>query len=346
MIVSRGHGKGHAMPDMAIAKRLLALDPHLRFRFVSYASGAEAYRACGYEVLDMQLPDNPPLWDMVIAMTRLIAKTTPALVVSHKEIAVVPAAKICDIPCLFITDFFMDPGNPLMLALQQAKEVIFTAQAGIFTEPPYLRTKVYYVGRAVREFTYSPADRDRARRELALPSDATVVLCQPGAWSESQVPVADLLAATWDLLPCVPKRLIWLAGRDYQLLTTRFLDQPDILMLKEDWNLDRLMVASDVLITKANRMTVYEAAAIGLPSISISNLLNWPDDVAVSCVPSNSPLSRDSTTAEVLSRIIAQKLTEKHPAASDLSAGVAGAAARIARNIESLRARPNDPMIH
>jgi UDP-N-acetylglucosamine:LPS N-acetylglucosamine transferase len=339
MIISRGHGRGHAMPDMAIGAKLAALVPNLCLRFVSYAAGADAYRACGYEVLDLHLPDRPSFLDVLIAFTRLLAKTKPDLVIAHEEMTVLPAAEAFNIPCFFITDFFMDPNNLSMQALRYASEVIFTAQSGLYTEPPYLRGKVHYVGRAVRAFEFTVADRERARREVNIPLDATVVLCQPGAWLESQVPLVDLLRDAWDLLPRFSKRLIWLGGRDYQLLTAAFRGRPDIIVLKEDWKIDRLMAASDVLITKANRMTVYEAAAIGLPSISISSLVNWPDDVAVANVESNTPALRDSLTAEKLSTLIAKKADTEPPAATELSGGIAGAVARIAHHIDGVRRR-------
>lgn len=337
MIVSRGHGYGHALPDMAIAAKLTDLVQNLRLQFVSYAAGAHAYRACGYEVLDLNLPDTPPFLDMVIAFTRLLAQGAPKLVIAHEEIPVLPAAKLLDIPCLFIVHFFTDPSSLFMQALQYAAEVVFTAEPGLFTEPPYLRSKICYVGRAVRPFHFTLADRDRARRELRIPLDETVVLCQPGAWIESRVPLVDLLGAAWNLVPRCPKRLIWIAGRDRELLAARFLRQTDVMILKEDWQIDRLMAASDLLITKGNRQTTYEAASLGLPSISISNLTNWTDDVAIANVESNTAVRSDSVTAQGLSELIAEKAGIKSVPAADISTGVAGAAKRIAYYVGMLR---------
>lgn len=336
MIVSRGHGRGHAVPDMAIARELALSVPNLEIQFVSYAAGAEAYRACGFDVLDLRAADKPPMWDQVIAFTRLLCETKPDLVVAHEEPAAVVAARAFRIPSLFITDYFIDPKHWSMQALRHADEIIFTAQSGLYTEPPYLKGRVRYVGRAVRQFEYTLQHRERARHELDIPPDATVVLCQPGAWVESQVPLADLMDAAWDLLPCFPKLLIWLAGRDFQTLSARFAHRSDIHLLKEDWRIDRLMAASDILITKANRMTVYEAASLGLPSISISSMVNWPDDVAVANVESNTPLSTDAITPSLLAALIEDKAESKPLAAASLSGGIVGAAERIAHYVERL----------
>src|SRR5262245_44088089 len=123
--VSRGRGRGHAVPDMAIARELTRLAPHVRIDFVSYATGADAYRACGYPVTDIGAPEMPSFLDMVVACTRLFGQMDPLprLIISHEEIPAVVAAEILNIPCIFITDFFMDPTSMFMQALSYASEI-------------------------------------------------------------------------------------------------------------------------------------------------------------------------------------------------------------------------------
>ncbi len=199
------------------------------------------------------------------------------------------------------------------------------------------------MGRAVRPFEYSLGDRARARAEVGIPRDATVALLQPGAYVESRVPVAELLMAAWKILPRSPKRLIWLAGQDFADLKSRYGKAEDLILLREDWRIDRLMAASNVLITKANRTTVYEAAAMGLPSISVSMMVNWPDDVAVANVMSNQALSVHSLTPERLAEAIQEATASTPTAAVDVSQGVVGAAKRIAHHVE--RAVPDAAMV-
>ncbi len=336
MFISRGHGCGHAVPDIAIARAVTNRKPDLQFKFVSYAAGAEAFRAHGLEVLDLNQPPKPPLMEMVTCFGRLFAKEKPFLVIAHEEFGVLPAARIFDVPCLFITDFFADPTSLIMWVLRYAVEVLFTAERGLFTEPPYLHDKVKYVGRAVRPFEYGREDRARARIELGIPLEAMVLLCQTGAWGEAQIPLAPILADSWRLLLNSHKHLIWLGGRDYDSLSAKFQDDPTVTILKEDWKIDRLMAASDLLITKANRTTVYEAAGLGLPSIAISDSINWPDDVAVASVESNTLVCRESLTPESLAQLICKKVTSNCPPANKLSLGVEGAADRILFHVERL----------
>lgn len=336
---SRGRGRGHAVPDMAIERDLKRMHEDVDIRFVSYSGGAHALRSCGYSVIDLQMPDEPPLLDAIVVQTRVIGHLRPKLVIAHEEVAALVAAHVFELPCLFITDFFQDPNLSFVRAMEYASEIIFTAEPGIYTEPPFMHPAIHYVGPAVRQFDYGRADRERARCELGIPADTAVVLCQPGNWPEAQAPMAQMLMGAWDALPYPSKRLIWLAGRDYDALRSRFDGRPDITVIKEDWQIDRLFAASDLAITKANRLTVYEAASLGLPSISISNGVNWPDDVAVARVRSNTALHVRALTPDGLARLMVEKIAGGWVPEAALPKwdGVAGAAERIAAQIERIR---------
>jgi hypothetical protein len=345
IFVTRGRGRGHAVPDMAIVRELERIQPGLDIHFVSYSGGARALRSSGYDVIDLQMPDEPSLWVAVIAQTRIIGGLEPELIIAHEEPPALIAAKTFLVPCIFITDFFQDPNSLFTRAIEYASSIIFTAEPGIYTEPPFLAPPVHYVGPAVRRFEYGRTGRERARRELGVPAGATVVLCQPGNWPEAQAPVAQLLMEAWDSLPYPSKRLIWLAGRDYKMLRARFHGRTGVTVIEEDWEIGRLFAASDLLITKANRLTVYEAASLGLPSISISSGLNWPDDAAVARVRSNTALHVRGLTPGVLGRLMTERIGAGWVAEEDLPKwdGVRRAAEIIAASVEQMRGAAECP---
>lgn len=336
---SRGRGRGHAVPDMAVAEELVRLMPTLDIRFISYAEGVTAFESAGYDVHDLKLPSEPPFLEALVSETRVIDTLRPQLVVAHEEIPALLGAKVFEVPSIFITDYFLDPGTLYMQALRFATQVIFIGQAGVFTQPPYLAAKTRYVGHAIRKFTYGPEDRERARRELSLASGAVVVFCNPGSWPESMFPIARLVAESFDLLPQDTKHLIWLAGKDYERLLSLFQQRRDITLLAEAAQVDRIIVASDVVITKANRLSTLEAASLGVPTISLSFGANWPDDVAVSQLPSNVVLDASTVTPadvshEILSSIIA---TASHKQDPGRWGGVTGTAELLLRQIRLLR---------
>jgi UDP-N-acetylglucosamine:LPS N-acetylglucosamine transferase len=341
---SRGRGRGHAVPDLAIAHEIASLAPTLDIHLISYADGADALRAFSSDVLDLRLPRDPPFFDLLVRQTQVIDELRPALIVAHEEFAVPPVATAFNIRCLFITDCFLDPGSLPMNALRYACEVLFTAERGLYTEPPFLRGKIHYLGPAIRRFEYSLRDRTRARQELHLPLDAVVVLCQPGGWSEAQISVADNFIAAWDSLPYPTKHLIWVAGSDFEQIRMRFDQRPDVLVLKEDLTIDRLIVASNLVITKANRLTVYEVASLGVPSLSISAGANWPDDVAVSSVASNTVIDLESLTPGSLAESICRLVETVPPQSGSYlrSDGLMQAARRVVEWLHLIEQSTND----
>lgn len=337
LYLSRGRGRGHAIPDMEIGQYLTSINANIDIEFASYSLGAETFRSNGYDVLDLQMPDEPDPWEALIKYCRLITHTRPNLLVSHEEGQALVVAAAFGIPTIFITDFFLDPSNYWSGTLKYANETIFLGEKGTFTEPPVVNGRVNYVGPGIRHFKGGEAERNQARRELELSNETIVVLCQPGNYDEASVPIYNVLMTAWDALPYPSKKLIWLAGRDYELLSMRLAARADITVLDADWNMQRLFAACDLVITKGNRITVFEASSLGIPSISMSSGINWPDDVAISSVPTNTALQAKQATAEQLARCIIEKIqlgraTEMCPEWS----GIERAAIRIAQIAEAL----------
>jgi UDP-N-acetylglucosamine:LPS N-acetylglucosamine transferase len=288
---SRGWGKGHAIPDIAIAEALEAVCPEFRIQFVSYGTGASTFKNRGFEVIDLDMPDNCFFLESVVRCGQVLSKANTPFVVSHEETAAVVAAEVFHKPSLFITDFFQEPSMLTTRALDYAAEIIFIGQPGLFTEPPALSQKITYVGPAVRPLKYRLHDRDRARSELGISTETKVVSCLPGSWQDSAAPIFDFVLRAYQILPQTDKQLYWIAGKDYEQLLSRAAHIPSVNILQEIQEIDRLMVASDVVITKGTRTTLGELHALGVPSISLSQGSNWPDDVAAAKTPTNKFLS-------------------------------------------------------
>ncbi len=345
LFFSRGRGHGHAIPDMAIVDELFKLQDDIDLRFVSYGTGARTFAQHGRPLIDLELPDTNPLWATAVRAGSLIREIQPSLVISHEEFAVLPLAKIFGIPTVFITEWFSDAESLPMQALEFADEIIFIEDEGIFEESPSVEGKVYYTGPVLRSFSYGRADRERARKELGFPQDASVILVVPGGWAtEEKEPIYDLLLAAFDRLRVPHKLLVWLAGSDYATLRERLAGREDMQVKEYDWQMDRLMAASDIAITKANRITLKELAALGIPSISISQGRNPIDDVLIERIPTNTTLDARTVTPRMLAASIAESLkqardqVEPLPAGPPDNPGARFAAQRLAGYIEKLKA--------
>ena len=307
LFFTRGRGRGHAIPDIAIVEELEKLRPDVEVRFVSYGTGALTFAAHGIPCIDLQLPDQNSIAATTVLAGRVMAALAPDLVVAHEEFSAMPVAKIFGLPTVMITDFFTTPGMLSMESLWYADQVLFLARRGLHVEPPSARGKVKYLGPALRAFTYRRRDRQRARAELRLAADATVITVLPGSWTETMAPAYDAVVTAFDRLTQPSKHLLWLAGADEHLLKGLVsARRTDITVLGADWQIDRLMVASDLVITKANRMTVIELASLGIRTLSLSYGLNPVDEQSVANLKGNETMAIGDLTTERLKTALAR----------------------------------------
>lgn len=265
---------------MEVVKELALVRPQAQVRFVSYGTGARTLAEHGFPVIDIGLPELNSLLDVIVIATRLVGAFDPDLVMAHEEFGALPAAKVFDKPGVFLTDWFVAEDRIIMGALRYADLILFADWEGSFEEPSQAQGRTEYVGPVFREFEYSTVDRARAREELELPQDATVVSVLPGGYAtEAKAPIADIVLEAFESLPEANKRLVWVAAdEDFETLTERTRDREDVRVMSREWRIDRLMAASDVAVTKANRKTVLELEALGVRSVALSAELNPIDD--------------------------------------------------------------------
>ena len=144
----------------------------------------------------------------------------------------------------------------------------------------------------------------------------------------------------FDSIESPNKRLVWLAGEDYEMLRERTKDRARVVVMEEDAPFDRLMVASDLAITKGNRNIVLELASLRVPSISISHELNRMDDIRTSRVETNTTMPAADIDSQTLARRMNEMLQSAPPWSADekpvFADGIAGVAQRLAERIEAL----------
>jgi hypothetical protein len=320
---------------MVILEELRRLRPEVDVVFVSYGTGAATLREGGHPVIDMELPEDVPFLGVLIRAGHVILRMRPHFVVAHEEFAALPAAKLLRLHTLLLVDFF--PRIEIWTqSLLYADRVIFMERRGLFPEPSHVRGKVRYTGPVIRPLSYGRADRRRARVELELPPEATVISIVPGAWAtEERSPIHDLVIPAFRALSAPQKKLVWVAGKDFDMLRDRLFDAEDVLVLSQCSPIERLMVASDLVITKANRGTTLELAHLGIRSVSLSHGLNAIDEAIIPRIATNVALHAKGVDSAYLCEVIARCLGEDRLAPPDAPApssegGAAAAAAELA----------------
>jgi UDP-N-acetylglucosamine:LPS N-acetylglucosamine transferase len=338
LFFSRGRGRGHAVPDMSIAEYVRARRPETTIRWISYSTGAATFKECGYEVIDLGLPDHNRFLETQIKAVRLLSKYQPNLVISHEEYAAVPAACIAGVPSLFITDYFVSEEDLWMDALRYAREVIFIDDPGFFSVPSYLQKKIWYTGKFVRSFAHCAADRQRVRAHLQLDDDEIFIIVFSGNRPEDEAPIAAAVVSAFKSLNVSKKRLGWIAGRDASKIRdlVRSVDKVTVLDFKRD--LDQWMCACDLAITKGTRKLALELESFAVPSISISHGINRIDDERLHHIRGNVSIDGRKLRQGELAATIKMLLRRRSSLPEQVvgSSGLESAGERIIQHIDAL----------
>lgn len=285
LFFSRGRGRGHAIPDVEIARCLEEQLPDIQIRFVCYDKGGETLAGLGIPYIDVGLARVSPLVEMTVLAGRLIRWLEPDIVVAHEEFAAIPAGKIFDKPVAAILDFFAAPEMYSMGTLRFADRVLFTGRRGVFEEPPWVRGRVTYIGPVVRRFQYTSGDKTRARRELGINEAARVISVFPGSWKEHDAPALDLILDALRSPEFLDVHLVWVAGDEAGPVRSRLASRQAYSVFDFVPEIDRLYAATDVAITKSNRLTVFELDHLGVATVALTYGANPVDEAAVAAVP-------------------------------------------------------------
>jgi len=294
LFFSRGRGRGHAIPDAAIISSLRRTVPDLDVLFVSYATGARVLRSLGYEVIDLGFGENSQMFPTLIKSTRIISHLQPSLVISHEEFSVPVAARIVGVRNIFLTDWFPSDSPSLMQSIAYSDTIICLDHVESIDLPDGFKTKAVFTGPVLKKFSISSTDRQDTRNELGLNESSLLISVIPGGASNSlecNSPIWSLVTKAFRSIPCNDKKLVWIADEDFDLLSSYSISDDRIEILRPRNDIERLMIASDVVITKGNRITTMEAAALGVQTVSLSHGLNPVDDRRIHRIPHHRSLN-------------------------------------------------------
>jgi hypothetical protein len=79
LLFSRGKGRGHAIPDAAVAADVIARKPSVDVTFASDSTGLATLRDLGCRVIDLERPEANPLSDTVSRVIALLRQAHQAL---------------------------------------------------------------------------------------------------------------------------------------------------------------------------------------------------------------------------------------------------------------------------
>lgn len=300
---SRGKGRGHAVPDFAIVRRLRQ-EINASVQFASYACGAIALRECGEEIIDLCLPEANSYTETLGRAWREIDRIRPDVVVSHEEFGALPAARMLGVKSIYISDWMPGPGSIAAEAIGYADNIVIWEHPGVFFFPYQLRCKPEFVGPFARRGAYGRGDANIIRTRLGIDQEAFLLLVVPGSFvGEEKAPLAPLVLSAYGLLP-ERKNMIWVAGQDVHHLRRISSSINGVTVLDTASDMHALLAACNVMIGRGTRATLIEAASMGTPTITLSHGVNPTDDYLASRIGSNLSLQASALGASDLCRYL------------------------------------------
>ena len=297
---SRGRGRGHVYPDIEIGRELGRGDGEVKISFVSYATGAETFRASHHEVIDLQLPENNDYVETLVRASRVIGELRPDLIISHEEFAVLPAARIAGVASIFLGAWLPPLNSIFASSLEAGSAILILEQPGIFPISDKLRSRTRYLGPVVRPLAYTRLDRQKLRRQYGIGEDHLVISVMPGGWaSEERVPIASVVLAAFKLIEG-PKVLHWVTHHDHARLQRAAAEMDGVVVHRYHPCIEELYAISDLVVTKGTYGITMEAASLGVPTVSLSIGANPIDEILVPRIKSNRSFHAASVTPAVL----------------------------------------------
>ncbi len=285
LYLSRGRGFSHAMNDLLILKELKSINKDLSILVASYDKGYTYFLKNGFEPYNLGLRQNDELTLKAgLRMWSLIRKFKPDLVVSDEVFIVLHITRGLKIPSILITHWFFESyhkKHPVVPAVKKANHVIFVDTPEFHNIPPDFNVLLTFVGPVIREFEYRLSDKVRARNELGLNKKDKIILVTPGGRHKDRNKLLEVSLEAFKELNRKDMKLILLAGELREEYKKKFADESRIIVKDFDWKMDRLMVASDLVICKGTFSTTWELAYLGVPSISIPDINNPIDQIHV-----------------------------------------------------------------
>lgn len=286
LILSRGHGFGHAAKDLQVVRSLHNIQPNLSVRIASSGLGLQFYGMHSVPCVDLKIADDDDdsreAERQVYRMLYHLAKEgeAPSLVVSDEVFSSPHACRILGIHNILMSDWlFSDVGLPekdsifkvadysLILDFAEAHSRTFVDQ-----------TKMRFVGPLARQFQVG---RREARKRLGIHNDQTVVVITFGSLQTHKVDdIRAMLSLSFEALEEIQRSarqltIKILGGDDLAPFGLKF----DYQSLDIDWlgfSADPafLFRAADVVIAYATFTTMSDLVRNDISTVAFTGTSN------------------------------------------------------------------------
>ncbi|MEU9505938.1 hypothetical protein AB0D32_06625 [Micromonospora sp. NPDC048170] len=270
VVLTRGHGYGHAARDLQIVETIRRTRPDVQLDLASSGTGLRYYRSRNVSCSDLDIPDERDTSEAAGRAVHRYLTTLPRpdLVVTDEVMWALPVCRrLLDVPAVLITDWFYgELGLPhLDRTLNEATAIVVPDFAAAHPGTAEITVPLHFTGPLVRRFD---VDRATARAELGLPADAFVAVVALGGMTD-RPDTRAMLAATlgaWQRHAGADDHLLVLADELPDLAAPRpanlrwagLTARPEIPFS-----------AADVVVADGAGFTVCELVRNGVPALAM-----------------------------------------------------------------------------
>lgn len=286
VVLSRGHGYGHAAKDHRIIESLWAQRGDLEITVASSGLGVEYYKAHSIPCIDLGIPDHDDQGHFAHRrVLRFFDELTAQedrvdFVVANEVFWAAPVCSMLDIDIILLTHwFFSEVGNPQAdHFLRYANSVIVLDEAENHQVPNSLGVPVYFSGLLANQFSLT---RLQARQALGLDRNCLMAVATFGSLRPDKLheisSLLNLVLATWREYAPAPCQLFILADVDiFSELVSPWRDE-SVKWVGVTKTPELYYAAADVVIAYATFTTLSELVRNAVPTVGVIGSLNPVD---------------------------------------------------------------------
>jgi hypothetical protein len=268
VLLTRGHGYGHAARDLRIICGLRQLSPDADIVLASSGSGVEYFRSHDIPCHDFGIADRHDLSEEAVRRVWGFLQTLsdPDLVIADEVVWALPfCRRFFDCPRILLTDWlYADHGMPQHDPfLNNASEILVLDFAEAHPGPYDTQAPITFTGPVVSKF---PGDRSTARKQLGLRAQSRTAVVSVGGVAD-RPDARRIFRHTTDAWSTYanPADVLFVLGVGYDLPGM----PGNIRLVPHTPSPEVYYQAADAVVTDATGLTCCEVVANGIPVVAV-----------------------------------------------------------------------------
>lgn len=258
LFLSRGRGWGHCIRDIEIASRISKKE-HNNLVFASYGAGCQAFRAKKVECYELDCDDNGNVGNLLNQYIRVISDVKPEKMIVDEEYLVLPIAKGLHIPCCYITNYLSE--DPVEQSCIDYSEMVLFAEYDDMIQGTSHQVPIIPIGPVYQELEVDEIKPDS--------SGKNTVLVLVGGSTENKCRIANYDLVKRILEAKIPGITYRVVGEEIAAWIKRASSDISIEWCQRDGDIHKLISGCCAAIVRGGINTMWEMAALGIPSLSI-----------------------------------------------------------------------------